>query len=263
MATKSIFKVWWILAKNNIQNQLLTSSSSLLFVIGKFLNFVFSILIITAVFHQTSSINGYSVSQAIIVALVFNLVDSSTQFIFRALYSFRPILVRGDFDLDLLKPLPSFFRPIFSNPDFLDLPIIVIKIIALIYFLNLYHFSLSFPQLLLFIFLLINGFVLAFAVHLIIAAFSIFTTEIDNLVNLYRSLGQAAVIPTDIYQGVIRLILDFVIPLTAMVTIPAKSLIVLITPAGVLYSCIICYAFFIFSLLFWSFAIRHYTSASS
>lgn len=263
MVIKSLYTAWTILAKNNLQNQLLTPSSSFLFIIGKFLNFVFSIFIILAVFRQTSSIQGYSVSQAVIFVLVFNVIDSITQFFFRSLYSFRPLLVRGDFDLDLLKPLPSFFRPILSGPDFLDVPLIIIKIGSLIYFFNFYHFSLSLFSGILFLILFINSLVIAFALHLSIAAFSIITTEIDSLVALYRSLGQAAVIPTDIYQGFFRFFLDYLIPITAMVTIPAKTLINLITPPGVIYSCFMAIAFLTSSLVFWRFAIKRYASASS
>jgi len=263
MVIKSLYTAWTILAKNNLQNQLLTPSSSFLFIIGKFLNFVFSIFIILAVFHQTSSIQGYSVSQAVIFVLVFNVVDSITQFFFRSLYSFRPLLVRGDFDLDLLKPLPSFFRPILSGPDFLDVPLIIIKIGSLIYFFHFYHFSLSLSSGFLFLILFINALVIAFALHLSIAAFSIITTEIDSLVALYRSLGQAAVIPTDIYQGFFRFLLDYLIPITAMVTIPAKTLINLTTTSGVIYSCLVAIILLTFSLLFWQFAIKRYSSASS
>lgn len=263
MAIKSFIKVWMILAKNILQNQLLTPSSSFLFILGKLFNFIFSIFIITAIFHQSSSINGYSLPQGVMVVLIFNLIDSTTQFFFRALYTFRPILVRGDFDLDLLKPLPAFFRPIFSGPDFLDLPIVIIKIIAFIYFIFYYHFQLNFDNSLLFSLVLINAYLMAFAIHLSIAAFSILTTEIDNLVAVYRSLGQAAVIPTDIYSGFFRVLLDYIIPVTVMFTLPAKAFLGLLTPSGVIYSCLFAYGGLIFSLWFWRFSLRRYTSASS
>lgn len=265
MATKlkPIFKAWWIMAKNNIQNQLLTPSSSILFIIGKFLNFIFSIFIITAIFHQTNTVGGYNYSQVVIFVLVFNFIDTLTQFFFRSLYSFRPVLIKGDFDLDLLRPLPSFFRPILSGPDFLDFPLIFIKLGVLIYFVIYFGLIPSLPQFILFLFIFINAIILTFSLHLIIAAFSVLTAEIDSLVALYRTIGQAAVIPTNIYSGFFRFILDWIIPVTVMFTVPAQALLGILSLSGVVYSSVLSYSFLFFAIYFWRHALKNYTSASS
>jgi len=260
---KPIFQAWWIMVKNNLQNQLLNPSSSFLFIIGKFFNFIFSIFIITAIFHQTNIIGGYTYHQAIIFVLIFNVIDSLTQFFFRALYSFRPVLIRGDFDFDLLRPLPSFFRPILSGPDFLDFPLVIVKISVLIYFIIFFNFIPSSSQFILFIFIFINAFILTFSIHLFIAAFSIITTEIDSLVSLYRTLAQSAAVPTNIYSGFFRFILDWIVPLTVIVTIPAQALLGIISFSGVVYSSVLTYSFLFLAIHFWRHALRNYTSASS
>ncbi|MFZ2153476.1 MAG: ABC-2 family transporter protein [Microgenomates group bacterium] len=263
MATNKLLKVWSIMAKNNLQNQLLTPSSSVLFILGKLFNFIFSVIIIFSIFNQVSTIKNFTLPQAIIITLVFSLIDSITNFLFRALYTFRPILLKGDFDLDLLKPLPSFFRPIFSGPDFLDVPMIIIQVIALIFFL--FHYSLvpSVFTLIFFLLILLNGIILAFAIHLSIAAFSIITTEIDSLVMIYRSLGRAAIVPTDIYGNFFRFILDYLIPITVIFTLPAKALLSILTPVGIIYSFVFTFIFLFLSLYFWNYSLSRYTSASS
>ena len=263
MVIKNFLKVWTILAQNNLQNQLLTPSASLLFIVGKIFNMAFSIIIIFSIFTQVSTIKDYTLPQAVIIVLVFNFIDSFTQFFFRALYSFRPILLKGDFDLDLLKPLPSFFRPIFSGPDFLDIPLIFIEIMALVYFLLKFNLFPNPTTFLLFLLIFINGVILAFALHLIIAAFSILTTEIDSLIMIYRSLGRAAVVPTDIYNHFFRIVLSYVVPITVIFTLPAKALLNILTPTGILYSFVFTFVFLLLSLSFWRFSLRRYTSASS
>lgn len=263
MAIKPIFQVWVIMAKNNLQNRLLTPSSSILFILGKLFNYVFSVLIIFSIFNQVSVIKNFTLPQAIIITLIYSLIDSITQFLFRALYQFRPILIKGDFDLDLLKPLPSFFRPVLSAPDFLDIPMIIIEVIALIFFLLKYLLMPNFATILLFLPLFINGILLAFSIHLLIATFSILTTEIDSLVMIYRSLSRAAVVPTDIYNNFFRILLSYIIPITVIFTLPAKAILNILTPLGVLYSFIFTISFLLFSLLFWKYSLRHYSSASS
>jgi len=263
MAIKTFFKVWVIMAKNNLQSRLLTPTSSMLFILGKLFNYVFSVLIIFSIFNQVTNIKDYTMSQAVIITLVFSLIDSITQFLFRALYQFRPILLKGDFDLDLLKPLPSYFRPIFSAPDFLDVPMIILQIIALVFFLLKYSLIPNFSNLMMFMMIMANGLVLAFSLHLIIAAFSILTTEIDSLVMIYRSLGRAAVVPTDIYNNFFKIVLSYVVPITVIFTLPAKALLAILTISGIFYSFVFTFFFLFVSLWFWSFSLRRYTSASS
>jgi ABC-2 type transport system permease protein len=263
MAIKTFFRVWTILAKNNLQNQLLSPSASLLFVVGKIFNFIFAIITIYAIFNQASSIRGYDLPQAVIVVLVFSFMDTLTQFLFRSLYTFRPALIKGDFDMDLLKPLPSFFRPIFSGPDFLDVPMIIIQLFSIFYFIAHFSITITLPNLLVFSLVFVNGVVIAFSVHLIIAAFAVMTSEIENLVMIYRALGRAAIVPTDIYGATFRFILSYVVPITVIMTIPAKALLGILSIEGIIYSTILTLVFLIFSLNFWSFSLRHYTSASS
>ena len=263
MAIKQYLRVWSIVAKNKLQNRFLTPVSSVLFIIGKLFNFTFSVLIVFSIFNQVSSIKNYTLPQAIIITLVYGLVDSTTQFLYRALYSFRPILIKGDFDLDLLKPIPSYFRPIFSDPDFLDIPMLIIQIIALIYFLIHYSLVPSIPTILFFMVIFFNGVVLTFAIHLAVAGFAILTAEIDNLVMIYRSLNRTAIVPTDIYNSVFRFVLNYIVPITVIFTVPAKALLNLLSFDGVLYSFIVTYSFFFAAIWFWHFSLRHYTSASS
>jgi ABC-2 type transport system permease protein len=104
---------------------------------------------------------------------------------------------------------------------------------------------------------------MAFSLHLMIAGFSIITTEIDSLVMIYRSFSNAATVPTDIYSSILRFLLNYVIPITVIFTLPAKALLNILTPPGVLYSFVFTYSFLFFSLWFWKYSLRHYTSASS
>lgn len=263
MATNTIFKVWVIMAKNSLQNKLLSPSTSIIFILGKLFNYVFSVLIIFSIFNQISTIRNFTLSQAVIITLVYSLIDSITQFLFRSLYTFRPILVKGDFDMDLLKPLPSFFRPILSGPDFLDVPMIILQIIALVFFLVKFSLVPNFATNLFFILIALNGIFLAFSLHLIIAAFSIITTEIDSLVMIYRSFGRAAVVPTDIYNNFFRIVLSYIVPITVIFTLPAKALLNILSPAGIFYSFSFSFIFLITSLLFWRYSLKHYSSASS
>ncbi len=263
MAIKNVFTTWIIIAKNNLQNQLLTASSSFFFIIGKIVTFIFTLLTIFAIFSTTQTIVGFSLHQAIIVTVVYNLIDSFTQFLFRSIYSFRPVLLRGEFDLDLLKPLPSFFRPLLSGPDFFDLPSIIIQVVSLIFFLIKFNINPSLVDIAAFLSLFLISVIVAFSLHLLMAAFSILTTEIDNIAWIYRSFVRAGIVPTDVYTGSFRLILDYIIPVTILVTVPAKAILGLLDFHFITYVVIFSAILLTISLWFWRFTLRHYTSTGS
>jgi ABC-2 type transport system permease protein len=263
MAINNTLHAWYIIAKNNLQRQLLTRSSALLFVVGKLLTFVFSLLIIISIFTGTGPVKGYTLHQAVIFILVFFVIESVTQFLFRSIYSFRYVLLRGDFDLDLLKPLPTFFRPLLAGPDFFDLPPLLIHIFTLFFFLAKYNIHPAPLDYLSFFLLLLNGIFLAFSVYLLIAAFSITTTEVDNLVWLYRSLSDAARVPVDIYPRLFQIILTGVIPVAVIIGVPARALLGILEPQTLLFSLLISLFFVYTAFFFWQRSLKHYSSASS
>lgn len=157
------------------------------------------------------------------------LVDAMVQFLFRGVYHFRSLVVSGNYDLDLLKPLPSFFRPIFSHTDLADFVTLIPLWIYFLWFVFTNHLFTGLGDLILFFFLLGNSLILAFAFHLFICAICVLTTEIDHLIWVYRDLTSMARFPTDIYQKFIQGILTFTIPVVILFTVPAKALLGLLS----------------------------------
>lgn len=263
MVTNTTIKAWWIIAKSNFQTQLLTRSSAFLFIVSKLLNFAFTLLTVLAIFTTTKTLNGYTLSESIVFVLVYGLGESLIGFLFRAIYFFRPILVRGDFDLDLLRPLPSFFRPLLSSPDFLDFFALIVQILVSLYVFLKFNIQFQLINIFIFLLYLLLTIFVAFSIDLIISAICVLTTEVDNLVWLFRSVYRAGVVPTDIYYGAFRFLLDYIIPITLMVTLPSKALLGLLTPLSLIYTFLVSVSFFFFSWFFWRFSLRQYQSASS
>ena len=117
---RRFIKIWLMMTSRAFQGQLLTHWGSILFLVGKVVRFLLFFVFLFAVLSSAKTLAGYNREQVILFFLVFNLVDIMVQFLFRGVYQFRFRVVSGDYDLDLLKPLPSFFRPIFGWTDILD-----------------------------------------------------------------------------------------------------------------------------------------------
>lgn len=233
----------------------------IVFLIGKIVRFVFYFLFIFYLLKGTGTLAGYSVNQVIFFFLIFNVIDVVTQFLFRQVYSFRPMIVKGDFDLVLVKPINALFRVLMGGADLIDLitipPLIVLVIV---YIIRLHP---SFSSFAIFFVLLINSFVIATAFYIAILALAIITLEIDHAVMIYRDITNLGKVPVDVYKAPLKQFLTYIIPVGVMMTVPGKALMGLTSLWGVIASLLVGGLFMFLALRFWKFALTKYTSASS
>jgi ABC-2 type transport system permease protein len=258
---KKYLKIWWMMSRNSFSMVLGQRLALSFFLTGKILRFIFFFGFLFFLLKGSGSLAGYSSNQIIFFYLSFNLIDVVTQFLFREVYSFRPMIVNGDFDLVLVKPINALFRVLMGGADVIDLFTIPPIVILTIYYGAL--LGPTFSQVILYLILLINGFLIATAFHIIILSMAIITLEIDHAVMIYRDITSLGRLPTDIYKEPLKAFLTYIIPVGVMMTVPGKAMMGLTSPAGVLIALLVGILFIFISLKFWNFATTKYTSASS
>ena len=258
---KRYFKIWWMMSRNSFSMVLTQKLALLIFLIGKTLRFLFFFGFLYFLLLGTKNLAGYNSTQAIFFFLTFNVVDVVSQFLFREVYRFRPMIVNGDFDFVLVKPMSALFRVLMGGADVIDFLTIPPLIAATVYIALQLHPSILSSAL--YILLVLNGFVIATAFHIIILSFAIITTEIDHAVMIYRDLTSLGRLPVDIYKQPINGFLTYFIPVGVMMTLPVKAIIGLATPTGIFWAFVIGAVAILVSLKFWNFALRKYSSASS
>lgn len=247
---------------NSLQMQLANLPGFTLFFVSKFTRYTLFTVFLYFLVSNITTIGTFSPNQMLIFYLVFNLIDTIGQMLFREVYSFRPLVVSGSFDLVLTKPSSPLIRVLFGGPDFIDLGILVILILVIVHLLRNYVH----PQtinLLIFIFLIVNSLILAAAFHIFVLALGIITLSVDHLVMIYRDLTGLMRIPVDLFTDPLRTLLTFVIPLGIMLTFPAKALFGLLSPQFIIVSFALGLLSLLVSLHFWQFALKRYSSASS
>jgi len=260
---KKFLKIWVLMSKNALQEQITSLLAVVFFTLGKVVRFIFFFVFLFTVVSSTKSLAGYDANQVILFFLIFNVVDITAKFFFRGVYVFRFLVASGDFDLHLVKPLPSFFYPLFRRTDILDFVVLVPLWILTLWFI--FSRGLT-PNLVYFIYFLIfylNALIVAFAIHISVCSIGVITLAVDHLIEIYRDLLNLARFPTDIYQRSIQTILTFAVPVIIMITVPTKALMGLLSWQWVLLSFVISGIFLWVSLRFWKYALTQYSSASS
>lgn len=256
-------KVWLQLAHISFAEQLATRFSSILFLIGKIARFALFLIFLISLTARSGDLAGYTKDQVIVFFLVFNLADILTQLFFRGVYFFRQKVVSGEFDFYLVKPMNPLFRILAGYTDFLDL----ITLFALAGYAAIFFNASSLiilPQnAILFIIMLILSFLIALAIHIIVVAIGIITTEVDHTIMIYRDLTQMGRIPIDVYAQPVRIALTYLIPIAIMISVPAQALLGLLSPFFIFISLLITFFSLLISFRFFRYSLSQYSSASS
>ncbi len=253
--------LWGKLTVNSFMAVLSSRFGASLFLIGKTLRFAFFLIFLLTLFTQTELLASYSQSQMLFFFLTFNFIDTLTQLFFREVYRFRQMVVSGDFDLVLIKPMSPLFRALVGGADPLDLLMLIPYVGALVYVAL--QLNVTVGGAFLYFLLLLNALAIASGFHIFVLALAILTTEIDHTIMIYRDLTSMGRVPVDIYREPLKSIITFVIPVGVMMTFPAKALLGLLSPVFILASCSIGGAFLFLSLRMWKYSLSKYSSASS
>jgi ABC-2 type transport system permease protein len=255
-------KIWWILTLGSTQIVIQSRFGAGLFLIGKLLRFSFFLFFLIILVSNTKAIAGYSLWEIIFFYATFNLLDILPQFFFRNVYRFRQQVINGYFDYMLTQPLPAIFHPLFGGSDLLD----VIVLFASVFFIGysgIHIDNITFANVLWYLILIVNGFLIATGFHIFVLGSGILTTAVDNTVMLYRDLTQMGRLPVEIYQEPLRGFITFIIPVGIMMSFPSRALLGLLSWQGVVIALVVGIGLFLLSLQFWRYALSKYASASS
>jgi ABC-2 type transport system permease protein len=254
-------RIWLMMGKNSFMIILNQKKLFALFLTGKFLRFIFFISFLYFLVIGSNNLAGYNVNQTIFFFLTFNLVDVTAQFLFREVYNFRNLVVSGDLDLILVKPISPLFRVLLGAPDAIDF-VTLPPLIFVVGFMGS-RLNPTTSQIFFYILLIINGLLISTAFHIAVLALGIITFEIDHTIMIYRDIVNLGKFPVDIYKQPLQGILTYLIPVGIMITLPAKALMGLASPWGILASFVLGILAILLSLKFWKYSLVKYSSASS
>lgn len=258
---KKYLRTWWLLTSFASQIAFQSRFGAILFLLGKMLRFFFFLFFLFLLGSKTQVVAGYSIWQIIFFFATFNLIDSLAQFFLREVYRFRTYIVKGYFDYILTKPLNPLFRSLFGGSDLLDIPILVVSVIFV--FVSAAHIDVVTIGWILYIFLIINAFLIGLSFHIFVLAIGVLTTAVDNTIMLYRDLTQMGRLPVEIYKEPLRGMITFIVPVGIMMTFPPQALMGLLSKEAVLIAFLIGAAVFFLSIWFWHYCLRQYSSVGS
>ncbi|MBC8141479.1 MAG: ABC-2 family transporter protein [Armatimonadetes bacterium] len=223
------------------------------------------VLFLKIIFNNTNAVGTWTEGQIFLLFGTFILVRSLMDILFTQNLSKIPELVRmGTMDFVLTKPVPSLFYVSARYLSLDELGSLFGAVGVLGYSVWLLHLSPTMAQVGAWLVLVILGLVTLYSIQLLLMTLSFWLVRIDNLTALTDTVVFIARYPPDIFPALMRFFISFVIPLAFVAAIPASVLLGKrdALPA-LLASALIAAVFLLFANLFWQYATRSYTSASS
>jgi ABC-2 type transport system permease protein len=221
------------------------------------------ILTFEILFLHTQQIGHWNLPQTRIFLGLLFVVDALFMVLFHDnLSAFHEKVRRGQLDLLLAKPINSQFMISLQR---VGTSLIGNLLIALMYLSwTLYQYPDFSPIRLLWLLILIPcGLTCFYVFRFMMAATAIFFTKSDNLDYLWYQIYKLGLRPDSIYSPWLRYLVLSAIPVGVIASVPARA--VIDEPNYLLFIWVICWSLFLLwiSTKFWSYCLKHYTSASS
>jgi ABC-2 type transport system permease protein len=236
-------------------NFLIATLSSL----GNLIGSLFSLFL----FYRTGyTFQGWSWEEAIVILGIFTLLQGfSATFLAPNLNSIVEQVQQGTLDFVLLKPVNSQFWLSSRTVSPWGMPDLIFGGVLIAYAGG--RLNLEISNYLLSIVPIIFGLISLYSIWFMLGATSIWFVKIYNVTEVLRGLLEAGRFPMVAYPAAYRFFFTFIVPVAFLTTVPAEAMlgrsqVIWVVGAGVL-----ALGLLLASGIFWRFALRFYTSASS
>lgn len=211
----------------------------------------------------TAKILNWTKYEIILLIGTYFIIDSLlTSILLHNIIDLSDKIRTGQLDFFILKPIDSQFLVFTYRIDLgLVFAFSIGVVLIIISFIRL-HILLDPFRILVYLLLVINGFITFASIIYIISSFAFRTVKVDYVYNLFITFAEFSRKPFDIYPRILRYFMIYVIPLGFIAYIPAGYLL---SKANYLWYLSFIYTpvLFLISRKIWKLSIKTYESASS
>src|SRR5438034_994660 len=252
--------------RNSLIREMSFKANFLLWMLVEVLWFLGQIVFFSIIFGSVNRIGDWSKWEVVLLVGTHQIIAQIFQAFFFVNIANIPELVRtGKLDSVLVLPVDSQFA-VSSKQFELDSIInaIVGAVIVILSLSNL-HLVPTPLSILLYLTALVFGVAVHYSIMLTLAAISFWIIRAQGLVYGYFNFLNIARYPDVIFPKLFRFVFGWIIPVVIVANIPARLLIKSLGQPGQLMLQLVVASTIIFCLsrVFWRFALRHYSSASS
>lgn len=217
-----------------------------------------------AYFRFAASVRGWTYDELLVVMGLFFAINGLRQAIIQPNLSRMAEYIRlGTLDFLLTKPISSQFMVSFRHVgiyNWLD-PILGLGLV--VFGLLRRGQPISVVGIGGFLALGLSGVAVMYALALAVQCLAIWSIGAEGLDDVIQGIVEAGRFPVDLYRGVVRALLTFVIPVAMLTTFPADALLGRSSAAVVGISLVVAAALLWITSRLWIWSLRRYSGASA
>ena len=248
----------------HLKSQMQYKTSFLFTLLGQFLVSFAIFLSIAFMFERFDSLGGFSYQEVLICFAIMLMAFSTAELVGRGFDRFPLLLGNGGFDRALVRPRNVIFQVLASQIEFSRIGRFLQAAIVFVYALPRSGIDWTADKIFTICLMIFCGMLLFFGLFVVYAAFSFFTVEGLEFMNIFTDGGREhGRYPFSIYGDGVLKFLTFVVPLALVQYYPLlyltgreESFMYALTPLLALLFLLPCWAFFRFGM-------RRYKSTGS
>lgn len=230
----------------------------------EFLWFGLFFLSVNLVFGQVDAVAGWTKNEVLLLTCVYTLFhDFLWTFVLDSLRQLSEQIRLGNFDWILLKPVSSRFHVSFRYFESDHYLKIIFLFFLIRHFLTELGINPGINQWLLFGGLFLSGLGIIYNLFFMATTTNFWLTNLFNLQELFDGVVDLGRFPVYIFRGKWQLALIYFLPVAFISTYPTQALMGELDWSTLALGMILVFVTFTLSHLFWRFALKHYSSASS
>jgi len=217
-----------------------------------------------AYFRFAESVRGWTYEELLVVMGLFFAINGLRQAIIQPNLSRMAEYIRlGTLDFLLTKPISSQFMVSFRHVgiyNWLD-PILGLGLV--VFGLVRRGQAVSVTGVLGFVVLGIAGVAVMYALALAVQCLAVWSIGAEGLDDVIQGVVEAARFPVDVYRGMVRALLTFIIPVALLTTFPAEALLGRASPGLLAIAVAVAVALLGITSRLWIWSLRRYSGASA
>lgn len=221
------------------------------------------LFMINIYFQFTTSIDGWTQAEIFLLIGIFRVIEGMFHmFIYENLLELPESIDRGELDFNLTKPTDSMFLSSMRMHQLYEVTTFLTGIGIVVYSLRLLP-ALSPLSCLNIVILSAVGFIALYSIICLFSTLSFFLTRLTALSSLWDVISKTSRFPLNAITSDSQVGNSLLAPLFLVATLPAQIVLAKVQPIYFFIEIFGSLTLLLAARLFWSFALRHYSSASS
>jgi len=262
---KRYLRVYWHLVKFSAMTETTYRFGFFLEMFVETAYIIASVLSIRVLYWNIQEIAGWDVNEMLVLMGVNALFSEIVLGLF-FIHNLRNLpgkIMLGELDLVLTKPLNSQFSVSMWRPYFALVPSCIPGIALIFWGFARGNLPFNLINLLPFALLFVFGGIIAYSIGMLISTLTMWFINAHPIPQIAENILFMAKVPLSVYNGFWKILFLTVIPIVFMVSLPSSALLGDIRWFWIPTSLLIAIVFIKSSNIFWNFALKKYTSASS